>query len=101
MAKAKMRKPMTQSEFDKSIVESNVSTVDALVILHRLGLTTLYVESVVVGKESYYSRIVISQKEMSWDQLDELHSTCENMGWKLLLNDSFDFDGQRLIVWVS
>lgn len=95
------KKPMTKAQIAKVRAKAQAHVFNVVNALHDAGFSSLLVESIQVGHDSYYTRIVIDREELGTADVQLLIDTCEDMtGCHLVLRNDYK-NGPRLAVWVS
>jgi hypothetical protein len=68
-------------------------------LLHEeLGYTRLFIESVAIGQEDYFLRIIIDRNELGSEDVDRLYELTRSFGASLTLRNDHDAFGTRIAV---
>jgi hypothetical protein len=92
---------MTDREFYKEMDRRQERVFGVVRELHIAGFSSIFVESMAVGREQYWCRIFIASTDIDVDRFAALVALCNELeNVKLALNNDRDL-GTRLTVWVG
>jgi hypothetical protein len=95
-----MRKPMTDNEFYKVRVKRQKGFFDLINDLHDAKFSSLFIESMAIGTEDYYMRVIIDRDELGSGEIESLQAIADNHNGIVTLRHDYK-TGSRLAIWIN